>query len=277
MLMGQLKPTAGEVRLEGQRITGLGPRAIWRRGVGRTFQITATYPSMTVVENVQMALMSHYHGLFALAALASRQHRDEAEALLARVGMEAQAERHAAILLTEVGTESGALSAADRAGALLLAGDIWLRLERIDLAEQSYDRALTLSPSDPEAMIGLAKAKARPGDYAAAEALLTRALDVRPLDPQALILRASAHRRLGAPEKALSDSVAALKVNEAAPIAWFEKGAAQRALGDVPGAQESWLTASQLDPVGPVGDMAREGLQGILLGDWGRFVDLQRG
>ncbi|MEL6483037.1 MAG: ABC transporter ATP-binding protein [Pseudomonadota bacterium] len=98
MLMGQLKPTAGEVRLEGQRITGLGPRAIWRRGVGRTFQITATYPSMTVVENVQMALMSHYHGLFALAALASRQHRDEAEALLARVGMEAQAERHAAIL-----------------------------------------------------------------------------------------------------------------------------------------------------------------------------------
>ncbi|MEO0429609.1 MAG: ABC transporter ATP-binding protein [Pseudomonadota bacterium] len=98
MLMGQLKPTAGEVRLDGQRITGLSPRAVWRRGVGRTFQITATYPSMTVVENVQMALMSHYHGLFALAALASRQHRAEAEALLARVGMAAQAERHAAIL-----------------------------------------------------------------------------------------------------------------------------------------------------------------------------------
>ncbi|MEO1330916.1 MAG: tetratricopeptide repeat protein, partial [Pseudomonadota bacterium] len=107
-------------------------------------------------------------------------------AAIALIGM--GAERHAAILLTEVGTESGALSAADRAGALLLAGDLWLRLERIDLAEQSYDRALTLSPSDPEAMIGLAKAKARPGDYAAAEALLTRALDVRPLDPQALIL-----------------------------------------------------------------------------------------
>jgi branched-chain amino acid transport system ATP-binding protein len=34
------------------------PREIWRKGVGRTFQITATFGSMTVVENVQMALIS---------------------------------------------------------------------------------------------------------------------------------------------------------------------------------------------------------------------------
>lgn len=59
MLMGQLRPDAGTVSLDGADITGLPPRAIWRRGVGRTFQITATFASMTVAENVQTALMSH--------------------------------------------------------------------------------------------------------------------------------------------------------------------------------------------------------------------------
>ena len=47
-------------RLEGRDITGLAPRRVWRLGVGRTFQITATFASMTVRENVQMALLSHH-------------------------------------------------------------------------------------------------------------------------------------------------------------------------------------------------------------------------
>ena len=60
MLMGQLKPSAGDVFLQGERITGMLPRKVWRKGVGRTFQITGTYQSMTVLENVQMALISHH-------------------------------------------------------------------------------------------------------------------------------------------------------------------------------------------------------------------------
>jgi ABC-type branched-subunit amino acid transport system ATPase component len=64
MLMGQLPPTAARSFLDGEKITGLAPRQIWRKGVGRTFQITATYSSMTVVENVQMALMSHNGEIF---------------------------------------------------------------------------------------------------------------------------------------------------------------------------------------------------------------------
>ena len=57
MLNGQLKPDRGEVLLAGKPITGLEPRKIWRLGVGRTFQITATFASMTVRENVQMSLI----------------------------------------------------------------------------------------------------------------------------------------------------------------------------------------------------------------------------
>ena len=48
LLNGQLPPDSGEVRLEGRSIVGLKPREIWRMGVGRTFQITATFSSMTV-------------------------------------------------------------------------------------------------------------------------------------------------------------------------------------------------------------------------------------
>ena len=58
MVGGQLRPDAGTVRLGGQAITGMRPRAIWRLGVGRTFQVTATFASMTVRENVQVALIS---------------------------------------------------------------------------------------------------------------------------------------------------------------------------------------------------------------------------
>jgi branched-chain amino acid transport system ATP-binding protein len=52
--------------LLGKNTTGRAPREIWRLGVGRTFQITATFPTMTVRENVQVALVSHHGWLFNL-------------------------------------------------------------------------------------------------------------------------------------------------------------------------------------------------------------------
>lgn len=98
MLMGQLKPTAGTVYLNGENITGLAPRVIWRKGVGRTFQITGTYPSMTVIENVQMALLSHHRRLFDMRHYAYRQYQPEALQLLQLVGMANQAQRPSAVL-----------------------------------------------------------------------------------------------------------------------------------------------------------------------------------
>ena len=98
MLNGQLRPDAGRVLLRGQDITGLPPRRIWRMGVGRTFQITATFGSMTVRENVQMALLSHHHRLMGLWRPVAAQQRDAAEALLGRLGMAEQAGRACGIL-----------------------------------------------------------------------------------------------------------------------------------------------------------------------------------
>ena len=98
MLNGQVAPDAGRIEFEGRSLAGLAPREIWRLGVGRTFQITATFGSMSVRENVQMALLSHHRRLWSLASLATRSYVEEANALLVRVGMLEQAERPCAVL-----------------------------------------------------------------------------------------------------------------------------------------------------------------------------------
>jgi branched-chain amino acid transport system ATP-binding protein len=98
MLNGQLRPDRGDVRLGGRSLIGLKPREVWRLGVGRTFQITATFASMTVRENVQMALLSHHRMLANGWVSAAGQFVDEADALLDRVGMKAQAERSCGVL-----------------------------------------------------------------------------------------------------------------------------------------------------------------------------------
>jgi branched-chain amino acid transport system ATP-binding protein len=98
IINGQLRPDAGEVLLDGENIVGRKPRDIWRLGVGRTFQIAATFHSMTVIENVQMALISHARRTFHAWTPAAAHFRDEAQALLAEVGMQAHAERPSSVL-----------------------------------------------------------------------------------------------------------------------------------------------------------------------------------
>jgi branched-chain amino acid transport system ATP-binding protein len=93
MLNGQTEPDSGSVRIAGRETAGLAPREVWRLGVGRTFQITATFASMTVRENVQVALLSHEGRTFRLLGFAGAAQRREADSLLALVGMAEAAER----------------------------------------------------------------------------------------------------------------------------------------------------------------------------------------
>jgi branched-chain amino acid transport system ATP-binding protein len=98
LLNGQLRPDAGSVLLAGRDITGRRPRDIWRLGVGRTFQVTATYGSMTVQENVQLVLLSRARRLSGIWRPAATLFRTEALALLERVGMADQAQRPCSLL-----------------------------------------------------------------------------------------------------------------------------------------------------------------------------------
>jgi branched-chain amino acid transport system ATP-binding protein len=90
---GQLKPDSGAIRFESRDIAGLPPREICRSGVARTFQVAATFGSMTVVENVQMALIAHAGETYGLWRKASAYHRPRAMQLLHQVGMAAAADR----------------------------------------------------------------------------------------------------------------------------------------------------------------------------------------
>ena len=71
MVNGQLAPDSGDIRLGDISLVGLPPHRIWRLGVGRTFQVTATFASMSVRENVQAALLSHHRRNYSMWTRAS--------------------------------------------------------------------------------------------------------------------------------------------------------------------------------------------------------------
>lgn len=55
---GVYKPNSGEVWLNGERIDGMPPYKIARRGLGRTFQVTRAFRRMTVLENMMVPAMA---------------------------------------------------------------------------------------------------------------------------------------------------------------------------------------------------------------------------
>ncbi|OGL14115.1 MAG: hypothetical protein A3F92_12290 [Candidatus Rokubacteria bacterium RIFCSPLOWO2_12_FULL_71_22] len=55
IVTGFLRPTAGEIRVHGQRATGASPARIARMGLTRTFQITSLFPELSVEDNVRIA------------------------------------------------------------------------------------------------------------------------------------------------------------------------------------------------------------------------------
>ena len=98
MVNGQLAPDAGDIRLGGASLVGLAAHRVSRLGVGRTFQVTATFGSMSVRENIQAALLSHHRRNYSFWPRAAKLWVEEANALLERVGMEKHAARPCAEL-----------------------------------------------------------------------------------------------------------------------------------------------------------------------------------
>lgn len=58
-ILGQLTPTAGEVRLDGRVVTGMRPADLNRLGVSRTFQLLQVFPQLSVRENLILAGQEH--------------------------------------------------------------------------------------------------------------------------------------------------------------------------------------------------------------------------
>ena len=92
IITGFYAPDAGEVRLDGVRLTGLSPDRVSRLGVGRTFQKLRPFAGLTVTENVMVGALQKSHDV--------RRARQEALEILARVGLEEKADAHARTLST---------------------------------------------------------------------------------------------------------------------------------------------------------------------------------
>ena len=78
LINGQLQPDDGKVVIMGKKINGYLPRQVWKLGVGRTFQITSTFASMTVLENIKMAILSYHRQSRSLLKRVRKIYTDEA-------------------------------------------------------------------------------------------------------------------------------------------------------------------------------------------------------
>jgi branched-chain amino acid transport system ATP-binding protein len=89
LVTGRLAPSAGQILLGGIDVTALSPEKRVKRGIGRTFQITALFPGLSVLENVLLAV-SERHGAAGDMLRFAGSRRDlviESEALLERLGL----------------------------------------------------------------------------------------------------------------------------------------------------------------------------------------------
>ncbi|HEV8529855.1 MAG TPA: ABC transporter ATP-binding protein [Methylomirabilota bacterium] len=98
LITGDIRHDSGLVYFGGEEISALPPHEVCRRGIGRTFQITSVFRRLTVLENVQTALLSHHRRHYNLMARAARLYRDGALAILERVGLRDQAPKPSGIL-----------------------------------------------------------------------------------------------------------------------------------------------------------------------------------
>ena len=93
LVNGQLAPDSGSIALDGVSLLGRQPHDVWRMGVSRTFQMAQTFGSLTVAENVQMALLSADGQSLSPWQRATHYRHADALQLLAQVQLQAQAAR----------------------------------------------------------------------------------------------------------------------------------------------------------------------------------------
>jgi branched-chain amino acid transport system ATP-binding protein len=98
LITGHLRPTAGQVFVDGRDVTGVAPYRICGMGLGRSFQRTNIFPKLTVRDNVQAALLAHRGQGPNFWSRAGLLCRDEAAHLLASIGLGRQANTTAGTL-----------------------------------------------------------------------------------------------------------------------------------------------------------------------------------
>jgi ABC-type branched-subunit amino acid transport system ATPase component/ABC-type branched-subunit amino acid transport system permease subunit len=87
LITGRLKPDRGSIVFGDRDISGKAPHTIAKAGIGRAFQITMIFPRLTVLQNLQYAMLAHRGLTVRPWGVANRMFRDEAMELLEAVGL----------------------------------------------------------------------------------------------------------------------------------------------------------------------------------------------
>jgi branched-chain amino acid transport system ATP-binding protein len=89
LISGKLRPTEGRVVFKGEDITGSPPSAIAQKGVARSFQITNIFPSLTVFENVRIAVQQRHkkRSAFYARAWSLSEINERTEEILEQIGL----------------------------------------------------------------------------------------------------------------------------------------------------------------------------------------------
>lgn len=98
LINGHLQCDFGKVVFDGMDVTSLRPRRKWALGIGRTFQISRVFSSMTVRQCVQTAITASRSRTKSLFNVLPDDYRDESQALLQMVGLGDQADRSCSVL-----------------------------------------------------------------------------------------------------------------------------------------------------------------------------------
>lgn len=91
LITGHLRADRGEIVFKGMDITNLPPHELNRKGLARSFQIVNIFPRLTVLENVQAAVISRIGKSSSIITSAKNVGREEAFQILDRVGLSEQA------------------------------------------------------------------------------------------------------------------------------------------------------------------------------------------
>jgi branched-chain amino acid transport system ATP-binding protein len=98
LISGFIKPDSGRIHILGRDMTGLPPHRLFHAGLSRTFQLTSIFPNLTVMENIQLALLSSTRKTLDCFRSTRNQHAAQCDELLGLVGLPLRDYRIARVL-----------------------------------------------------------------------------------------------------------------------------------------------------------------------------------
>jgi len=98
LISGFATPDSGRIFLGDDDVTGLKPHSLFRAGLSRTFQITSIFADLSVLANLQFALLSHHRRLFDVFRPAGRMELHDCRRLLELVNLDVEPGRKAGTL-----------------------------------------------------------------------------------------------------------------------------------------------------------------------------------